>query len=69
LTKTFVINIDNLKTAEDATKIEDYFMSLPGVEKVKIEMSLNIVSLSYNEGIGSPNKLLLAFEKLGYPVR
>jgi len=69
LTKTFVLNIKNLNTAEDATKIKDHFMSRPGVEKVDIEMSLSIVSLRYNESVGSPHKLLEAFDRLGYPVR
>ena len=67
--KTFILNIENLNTAEDVTKIEDYFMSFSGVEKIEIEMSLSIVSLYYNESIGSPHKLLEAFDKLGYPVR
>ena len=69
MTKTFVLNIENLNSDEDAIKIKDHFMSRPGVEKVEIEMDLNIVSLSYNESVGSPNKLLEAFGKLGYPVR
>ena len=69
LTKTFVLNIENLNTAEDAVKIEDYFMNHPGVEKVEIEMNLSIVFLHYNDTVGSPNKLLEAFGQLGYPVR
>jgi len=69
VTKTFVLNIENLNSAEDVAKIEDHFMSRPGVEKVEIEMDLKIVSLSYNESVGSPNKLLEAFNHLGYPVR
>ena len=69
MTKTFVLNIENLNSAEDVAKIEDHFMSRPGVEKVEIEMDLKIVSLSYNESVGSPNKLLEAFNHLGYPVR
>lgn len=69
MTKTFVLNIENLNSADDAAKIEDHFMSRPGVEKVDVEINLNIVSLSYNEAVGSPNKLLEAFGKLGYPVR
>ena len=69
MTKTFVLNVKNLNAAEDAAKIEDYFMSRPGVEKVDIEMNLSIVTLHYNEAVGSPNKLLEAFDHLGYPVR
>jgi len=69
LSKTFVLNIRNLDTADDAVKIENYFMNRPGVEKVVIEMSLSIVSLRYNETIGSPMQILEAFEQLGYPVR
>jgi hypothetical protein len=64
-----VLNIENLNSAEDAAKIENHFMSRPGVEMVEIEMNLKIVSLRYNEGVGSPNKLLEAFGQLGYPVR
>ena len=67
--KTFILNIENLNTTEDVAKIKDYFMNLPGVEKVDVEMSMSIVSLHYNESVGSPNKLLEAFGKLGYPVR
>jgi len=69
LAKTFVLNIKNLNTAEDAAKIEDYFMGRPGVEKVEIELGLSIVSLRYNETFGSPNKLFEAFDRLGFPVR
>lgn len=69
LSKTFVLNIRNLDTIEDAAKIEHYFMNRPGIEKVDIEMALNIVSLRYNETVGSPHQLLEAFERLGYPVR
>ena len=69
LSKTFILNIRNLDTVEDAVKIENHFMNLPGVEKVDIEMALNIVSLRYNESVGSPHQLLEAFEQLGYPVR
>jgi len=64
-----VLNIRNLETAADAVKIEDYFMSKPGVEQVDIEIDLNIVSLRYNEAVGSPHQLLEAFERLGYPGR
>ena len=69
MAKTFVLNIRNLDTAEDAAKIEEHFMNLLGVEKVEIEMSLNIVSFCYNESFGSPQLLLDALENLGYPVR
>lgn len=69
LSKTFMLNIRNLDTAEDAAKIEEYFMNRSGIEKVDIEMDLNIVSLRYNENFGSPQQLLDALEYLGYPVR
>ena len=70
LIKTYVLNIRNLNTAEDAAKINDYFMDQPGVEKVDIEMDLSIVSIHYNESvIGSLNKILEAFDRLGYLVR
>ena len=69
LTKSFVLNVTNMDTDADATKIRDHFMNIHGVEKVDIEMSLKLVSLYYNEEVGSPHKLLMAFETLGYPVR
>lgn len=69
MSKTFVLNIRNLETAEDAAKIEDFFMKKTGVEEVEVEMDLNIVSLRYNDTFGSPYKFLEAFEQLGYPVR
>jgi len=69
LAKTFVLNIENLKTDEDVVKIENYFLSRPGVEKIEIEMSLSLVSIRYNEAVGSPHTLLEAFNRLGYPVR
>ena len=69
LSKSYVLNIENLKTAEDAAKIEAYLLDQPGVEKVDIEMSLSIVSIYYNESVGSVNKLLESFSRLGYPVR
>lgn len=69
MTKTFVLNIENLNSTEDTAKIEDHFMGRPGVEDIEFEMDLKIVTIHYNESIGSPNKLLQAFTKLGYPVR
>lgn len=69
MTKTFVLNVRNLKTEEDAAKIEQHFMTLPGMEKIEIEMNLSIVSLYYNDAVGSPQKLLEAFDIIGYPVR
>ena len=69
-TKTYVLNIGNLNTDEDAAKITEYLMSQPGIEKVDIEMSLSIVSIYYNESsMGSLNKIHENFDKLGYPVR
>ena len=69
-TKTYVLNIDNLNTNEDAAKIEEYLLEQSGVEKVEIEMSLSIVSIYYDESsIGSLNQILEGFHKLGYPVR
>jgi len=69
MSKTFVLNINNLHSTDDALKIRTYFLDHPGIEKVDIEMELNIVSLRYNESVGSPYKLLEAFTTLGYPVR
>ena len=69
LVKTYVLNLENLNTAEDAAKIESYWMDQPGVEKIDIEMSLSMVSIYYNESIGSLNKVLESFKKLGYPAR
>ena len=69
-TKTYVLNIGNLNTDEDAAKIEEFLMELPGVEKIDFEMSLSIVSIHYNESsIGSLNQILKGFDNLGYPVR
>jgi len=69
-TKTYVLNIENLKTKEDAVKIEEYLMEKTGIEKVEIEMSLSIVSIYYDESsIGSLNQIIEGFHKLGYPVR
>jgi len=69
LAKTFVLNLENLETTADAQKIENHFLKRPGVEKVAVELGLKIVSLHYNEDVGSPHKLLEAFTKLGYPVK
>lgn len=69
-TKTYVLNLGNLNTDEDATKIKEYLMSQPGVEKIDVEMSLSIVSIHYNESSAlSLNKILEGIERLGYPVR
>ena len=69
LTKSFVLNVANLNTDADATKIRDHFLNMTGVEKVNIEMTLKLVSLYYNEEVGSPHKLLTALDDLGYPAR
>lgn len=69
MTKTFVLNLENLETTADVQKIESHFLSRPGVEKIDVELGLKIVSLYYNEEVGSPHKLLEAFTTLGYPVK
>ena len=51
-------------------KIRDYFeTNLDGVEKLDINLSLKLISVHYNEGIGSPKYILDAFNHLGYTVR
>lgn len=70
MVKTFMINVENLVTNEDAKKIEDYFKTnLEGVENLDINLSLKLVSVRYNDSIGSPKYILDAFNRLGYKVR
>ncbi|MTL37736.1 copper chaperone, partial [Turicibacter sanguinis] len=43
MVKTFMINVENLKTDEDVKKIESYFeTNLDGVEKLDINLSLKL---------------------------
>lgn len=69
MNKSFVLNIKNLHTDADAAKIRDHFLNIHGVERVEIEMDLKLVSLFYSDEVGSPHKLLTAFETIGYHVR
>lgn len=70
MAKTFMLNVDNLSSNEDEKKIRDYFeTNLDGVEKLDINLSLTLISVHYNEGIGSPKYILDAFNHLGYTVR
>ena len=70
MAKTFMLNVENLSTNEDIEKIKSYFeTNLEGVEKLDINLSLKLVSVHYNEGIGSPKYILDAFNHLGYTVR
>lgn len=70
MVKTFMINVENLATNEDAKRIEDYFKTnLEGVENLDINLSLKLVSVRYNDSIGSPKYILDAFDRLGYKVR
>ena len=70
MVKTFMINVENLVTNEDAKKIEDYFKTnLEGVENLDINLSLKLVSVRYIDSIGSPKYILDAFNRLGYKVR
>lgn len=70
MVKTFMLNVENLKTDEDVKKIEHYFeTNLDGVEKLDINLSLKLVSVRYNDSIGSPKYILDAFNRLGYTVR
>ena len=69
MTKSFVLNVKNLTTADDVAKIQNHFATIHGVEKVDIELELKLVSIHYNEDIGSPSKLLTTLDGLGYPVR
>ena len=55
MAKTFMLNVENLSSNEDIEKIKSYFeTNLEGVEKLDINLSLKLVSVHYNEGIGSP---------------
>ena len=69
MSKTFVLNVRNLKTVDDEKKIKDFFAGKPGIEKISVDLSLSIVSFLYNEAIGSPNSILQAMNTLGYEVR
>ena len=70
MAKTFMLNVDNLSSNADEKKIRDYFeTNLDGVEKLDINLSLKLISVHYNEGIGSPKYILDAFNHLGYTVR
>lgn len=70
MAKTFMLNVENLSSNEDVEKIKSYFdTNLEGVEKLDINLSLKLVSVHYNEGIGSPKYILDAFNHLGYTVR
>lgn len=70
MVKMFMINVENLATNEDAKRIEDYFKTnLEGVENLDINLSLKLVSVRYNDSIGSPKYILDAFDRLGYKVR
>ena len=69
MSKTFILNIDNLKSNDDIKRIKQHFSTVVGIEKVDIDTELNIVSIRYNENVGSPNAILESFETLGYPVR
>ena len=69
-TKTYVLNLGNLNTDEDAIRIREYLMNQSGVEKIDIEMSLSIVSIYYDESSAlSLNKIHEGINRLGYPVR
>lgn len=70
MAKTFMLNVENLSSNADIEKIKSYFeTNLEGVEKLDINLSLKLVSVHYNEGIGSPKYILDAFNHLGYTVR
>ena len=70
MAKTFMLNVENLSSNEDIEKIKSYFeTNLEGVEKLDINLSLKLVSVHYNDGIGSPKYILDAFNHLGYTVR
>jgi len=68
MSKTFILNIDNLKTNDDIKRIQQHFSTTVGIEKLDIDADLNIVSIRYNENVGSPNSILESFDALGYPV-
>ena len=70
MAKTFMLNIERLNDESDVKKIENYFKeNLKGIEDLKFELSYQLVSVRYNESIGTPKNILDAFEYLGYPVR
>ena len=68
--KSFMLNIENLNSEADVVKINEYFTTnLKGVEKIDTNLSLRLVTIHYNETIGSPKYILDAFSHLGYSVR
>jgi len=70
MAKTFIINIDRFNDDSDIKKIETYFNeNLKGIEDLKFDLAYKLVTVRYNESIGTPKNILDAFEYLGYPVR
>ncbi|MGL4337420.1 MAG: heavy-metal-associated domain-containing protein [Turicibacter sp.] len=70
MAKTFMLSIENLSTEEDVKKIENYFNDhIEGVEKIEVSVSMKLVTVRYNESIGSPKYILDALNRLGYSVR
>lgn len=69
MNKSYTLNIANLTTDDDATKIREHFSNIHGVERVDVVLDLKLVTLYYGEEVGSPYKLLTAFADLGYEVR
>ena len=68
--KSFMLSIENLNSEADAVKIQNYFAdNLDGVEKVDVTLPLRLVTVYYNESIGSPKYILDALNRLGYSVR
>jgi len=70
MAKTFVLNIANLNNDADIKKIQDYFEhNLKGIEDLKFELSFKLVTIRYNESVGSPKNILDALDYLEYTVR
>lgn len=70
MSKTFILNIQNLSSDADAAKITEYLQAnLEGIEALDINMSMSLVTVKYNETIGSPKYILDALDRIGYTVR
>ncbi|MCL1949059.1 MAG: heavy-metal-associated domain-containing protein [Turicibacter sp.] len=70
MSKTFILNIQNLNTEADSGKIREYLLSnLDGIEELEINLPLSLVTVKYTESIGSPKYILDALDRLGYTVR
>jgi hypothetical protein len=68
--KTLILNVENLNSKQDAERIVEHFQFMPGIEKIEVDLKVNLVILKYqDEHVSHTKRFLDDLNELGYTVK